>query len=120
AGTQVVRFDLGERDVHVLGSGAVAGGADERVLVLDVEDAVEGNGRGVLGVTLSLAPVPAGVPRRRVRLRPLGGVLGGAAGCGPFGGESGIGREGGSGHAGPFSGRRGMLRAARGRMLHTA
>ena len=36
---QAVLADLGQRDVHVVGAGQVAGGADERVVVEDVQDA---------------------------------------------------------------------------------
>ena len=46
---QTVLADLGERDVHVVRAGQVAGGPDERVVVEDVQDARDGDQDVVLG-----------------------------------------------------------------------
>ncbi|CCB76873.1 membrane protein of unknown function [Streptantibioticus cattleyicolor NRRL 8057 = DSM 46488] len=46
---QAVLADLGKGDVHVVGSGQVAGGPDERVVVQDVQDAGDGDEHVVLG-----------------------------------------------------------------------
>src|SRR5699024_602189 len=59
---QGVLADLGERDVDVVGSGQVAGGAHERVVVEDVEDARDGDEDILVsdhGLRLAVAVTPA-------------------------------------------------------------